>query len=162
LPGETGTPAAKTSDEPRIRWRPITITNPDVARLIDEQLNTGRYTSADEVLLAGLKLLQQRENGTDENISGPPHTDQITNLATLAAECTRDIPDSEWDKIPTDFGQNHDHYLYGTPKRHRWFENSLTPFYWLALLSGRDALHQKAIELSNFYQPRQIVTSEMV
>jgi hypothetical protein len=35
----------------------MTITNTDVARLIEEQLNTSRYTSADEVLLAGLKLL---------------------------------------------------------------------------------------------------------
>jgi uncharacterized protein len=34
--------------------------------------------------------------------------------------------------------------------------------YWIALLNGRDALHQKTVEVSNVYQPRQIVTSEMV
>lgn len=95
----------------------MTITNPDVARLIEEQLNTGRYTSADEVLLAGLKLLQQRENGTSGNPTAIPTAERITNLATLAAEFTKDIPDSEWDKFPTDFAQNIDHYLYGTPKR---------------------------------------------
>jgi len=95
----------------------MTITNPDVARLIEEQLSTGRYTSADEVLLAGLKLLQQRENGKGESASPGGRPDQVTNLADLAAEFTKDIPDSEWDKFPTDFAQNIDHYLYGTPKR---------------------------------------------
>jgi hypothetical protein len=27
------------------------------------------------------------------------------------------IPDEEWDKLPTDLAEQHDHYLYGTPKR---------------------------------------------
>jgi putative addiction module CopG family antidote len=95
----------------------MTINNPDVARLIEEQLSTGRYTSADEVVLAGLKLLQERENGKGENATSRTRTDELTNLAALAAECTKDIPASEWDKFPADFAQNIDHYLYGTPKR---------------------------------------------
>jgi hypothetical protein len=27
------------------------------------------------------------------------------------------IPDEEWDKLPVDGAEQHDHYLYGTPKR---------------------------------------------
>jgi predicted XRE-type DNA-binding protein len=27
------------------------------------------------------------------------------------------VPPGEWDKVPADLGQNHDHYLYGAPKR---------------------------------------------
>ncbi len=27
------------------------------------------------------------------------------------------IPDEEWEKMPTDGSYQHDHYLYGTPKR---------------------------------------------
>jgi hypothetical protein len=27
------------------------------------------------------------------------------------------IPDEEYDKLPTDLSEQHDHYLYGTPKR---------------------------------------------
>jgi hypothetical protein len=27
------------------------------------------------------------------------------------------IPDDEWDKLPVDGAQQHDHYIYGTPKR---------------------------------------------
>ncbi len=30
---------------------------------------------------------------------------------------TDDIPDEEWDKLPTDLASQHDHYIYGTPKR---------------------------------------------
>ena len=32
-------------------------------------------------------------------------------------ERTATIPDEEWDKLPTDLAEQHDHYLYGTPKR---------------------------------------------
>lgn len=34
--------------------------------------------------------------------------------------------------------------------------------YWFALLSPRDALHQKALEVSHTYKAKQISTSEMV
>jgi len=100
----------------------MTITNPDVARLIEEQLSTGRYTSADEVLLAGLRLLQQRENGKAENAKSENGThaapaDESDDLAAIFAEIAKDVPDSEWEKFPADFSQNIDHYLYGAPKR---------------------------------------------
>ena len=32
-------------------------------------------------------------------------------------DLTADVPDEEWDKLPTDLAEQHDHYLYGTPKR---------------------------------------------
>jgi hypothetical protein len=32
-------------------------------------------------------------------------------------ERTAAIPDEEWDKLPTDLAEQHDHYLYGVPKR---------------------------------------------
>jgi Arc/MetJ-type ribon-helix-helix transcriptional regulator len=125
----------------------MTITNPDVARLIEEQLNTGRYTSADEVLLAGLKLLQERENGKEENgkeengtpppapnsaaqreaqrllqqPDGPGPEERTNDMKVVIAmieEISKQVPDSEWEKVPPDFSQNIDHYLYGAPKRY--------------------------------------------
>lgn len=30
---------------------------------------------------------------------------------------TEDIPDEEWEKLPTDLAAQHDPYIYGTPKR---------------------------------------------
>ena len=32
-------------------------------------------------------------------------------------EIFKDVPAEEWAKLPTDLAKNHDHYLYGTPKK---------------------------------------------
>jgi hypothetical protein len=35
----------------------------------------------------------------------------------VIAERVKDIPEEELDKIPHDGAENHDHYLYGAPKK---------------------------------------------
>lgn len=35
----------------------------------------------------------------------------------IIGQAFADIPGEEWEKIPTDGAAEHDHYLYGTPKR---------------------------------------------
>ena len=30
---------------------------------------------------------------------------------------TADVPDEIWEKIPSDGSEQHDHYIYGTPKK---------------------------------------------
>ncbi len=40
----------------------------------------------------------------------------VRSLSEIADELMADVPDSEWDKIPTDLARNLDHYLYGAPK----------------------------------------------
>jgi hypothetical protein len=32
-------------------------------------------------------------------------------------EIYQDVPESEWEKLPSDGSQNLDHYLYGAPKK---------------------------------------------
>ncbi|MBO1350322.1 MAG: DUF2281 domain-containing protein [Hormoscilla sp. GUM202] len=32
-------------------------------------------------------------------------------------EIVKDVPDEVWDSMPTDGALQHDHYLYGTPKK---------------------------------------------
>ncbi len=39
-------------------------------------------------------------------------------LLELMRESTKDIPLEEFEKLPKDGAHQHDHYLYGTPKRH--------------------------------------------
>ena len=34
------------------------------------------------------------------------------------AEITKNVPDEEWAKLPTDGALEHDHYLCGTPKKY--------------------------------------------
>jgi hypothetical protein len=38
-------------------------------------------------------------------------------LLEFAASIPKDIPESELEKLPSDGAVNHDHYLYGAPKR---------------------------------------------
>lgn len=39
-------------------------------------------------------------------------------LWEMMQECIKDVPPEDWDDVPTDGGLNHDHYLYGSPKRY--------------------------------------------
>ena len=36
---------------------------------------------------------------------------------TILEGMERDIPESEWEKLPVDGAEEHDHYLYGSPKK---------------------------------------------
>ena len=38
-------------------------------------------------------------------------------LGEKIKEIVADVPDEVWEKIPNDGSEQHDHYIYGTPKR---------------------------------------------
>lgn len=38
-------------------------------------------------------------------------------LGEKIMELVADVPDEVWDRLPTDGAEQHDHYIYGTPKR---------------------------------------------
>ncbi|MFI5116947.1 MAG: type II toxin-antitoxin system ParD family antitoxin [Terriglobales bacterium] len=85
--------------------------SPDVERLIAEKISTGRYHSADEVVREGLELLQKREN----EARCSPVTGR-ENVAAAFENIASDVPDADWESIPSDLSKNLDHYLYGTHK----------------------------------------------
>ncbi len=37
----------------------------------------------------------------------------------VIAEISSRVPDEEWAKLPADGAENHDHYLYGAPKKQK-------------------------------------------
>ncbi len=39
-------------------------------------------------------------------------------LWELAQECIKDVPPEAFEELPTDGALNHDHYLYGAPKKY--------------------------------------------
>jgi antitoxin ParD1/3/4 len=85
--------------------------SPDVERLIAEKISSGRYHSADELVLEALKLIQERETETQSSPSN-----RSLNLATAFENIAKDVPDSEWASVPSDLSANIDHYLYGVRK----------------------------------------------
>ena len=45
--------------------------------------------------------------------AAPPHKP----IWEVAADIRNSVPDEEWAKLPVDGAEQHDHYIYGTPKR---------------------------------------------
>lgn len=41
----------------------------------------------------------------------------VRPLWEIAEEISSQVPIEEWEKLPTDGAEQHDHYLYGSPKR---------------------------------------------
>ena len=48
---------------------------------------------------------------------GPEGPNVFDRIDAMIEDLTKDIPEEEWAKIPTDLSYNHDHYLYGAPKK---------------------------------------------
>lgn len=41
----------------------------------------------------------------------------VRPLWEIAEEISAQVPLEEWEKVPADGAEQHDHYLYGSPKR---------------------------------------------
>ena len=61
-------------------------------------------------VLSLVEELLKEKNGEQVRVSGPP-------LWEIAEEISSQIPIEEWEKLPPDGAEQHDHYLYGSPKR---------------------------------------------
>ena len=71
--------------------------------------------------LQGLQdqVQRRRENSTateHATRAAGPH-DACPPIWEAFIEASLDIPDEELDRLPTDGAAQHDHYIYGTPKR---------------------------------------------
>jgi Arc/MetJ-type ribon-helix-helix transcriptional regulator len=83
-------------------------------------VHSGRYASVDDAMAEAASLLVQRLE--QEQAQAKPAASQRADLADKPIweeilEATADIPDEVWDSLPTDLAEQHDHYIYGTPKR---------------------------------------------
>jgi hypothetical protein len=52
----------------------------------------------------------------DEEVSDPSG-EVSTPLDIALREIWNEVPDTSWNKLPSDFADPTDHYLYGTPRR---------------------------------------------
>ena len=85
-------------------------------------VHSGRYASLDDAMTEAASLLVQRlkqeqaeaKQATASQAGAAPARKPIWERIL---ERSAAIPDEEWDKLPTDLAEQHDHYLYGTPKR---------------------------------------------
>jgi hypothetical protein len=61
-------------------------------------------------VLSLVEELLKEKNGEQVSVLGRP-------LWEIAEEISSQIPVEEWEKLPPDGAEQHDHYLYGSPKR---------------------------------------------
>jgi hypothetical protein len=63
-----------------------------------------------ERVLSLVEELLREKNGEEARVSARP-------LWEIAEEISSRIPAEEWEKLPPDGAEQHDHYLYGSAKR---------------------------------------------
>lgn len=105
------------------------IVPPEVETSINAAVQSGYIASVDDAMTEAARLLlqqlQQRQaSALPSAISDdqPPliahdDTPKRKPIWERAAELRKSIPAEEWDKVPVDGASQHDHYIYGTPKR---------------------------------------------
>lgn len=75
----------------------------------------GRFKSVDEAMTQAAALLLQE---LDQEQAMPAEVDQADRpIWDQILEMTAAIPEEEFDKLPSDLAEQHDHYIYGTRKR---------------------------------------------
>ena len=85
-------------------------------------VHNGRYASLDDAMAEAAFLLVQRlkQEQAQANPPAPGQTEPVQPEKPIwerILERSAAIPDEEWDKLPVDGAEQHDHYIYGTRKR---------------------------------------------
>ena len=93
---------------------------PHLENSIQAAVHRGHFASLDEAMTRAVTLLL-REIGQEPvtpAAANPADADQTRKpIWERILERSAAIPDEEWDKLPVDGAEQHDHYIYGTPKR---------------------------------------------
>ena len=98
----------------------LTIHLPDdLEKPLRSEVESGHFASIDAAVVQAVRVFLDQRPRTPE---APPTADENGKTAhkpiwEKILELTADIPDEVWEKIPTDSAEQHDHYIYGTPKR---------------------------------------------
>lgn len=81
---------------------------PDIAKEIFEKVSSLSVEQQQDVLRIVEGKLKPREVSEDNR----PIWEIITEISS-------EVPDELWATLPTDGSVNHDHYLYGAPKKYK-------------------------------------------
>jgi Arc/MetJ-type ribon-helix-helix transcriptional regulator len=87
-----------------------------------EAVKGGEFASVDEAMAeAALLLVRQIKQGqTVPDSPAAPQEEPVAGhkpIWEVADELGKSIPAEEWARLPVDGASEHDHYIYGTPKR---------------------------------------------
>src|SRR4051794_22446720 len=92
----------------------------DVESSITAEVLGGQYPSADDAVAEIVRAYFQRRQ-KHAGVAGPasqePPAPPHRPIWEEIQEITAIVPDEVWDTLPPDLSAEHDHYIYGTPKR---------------------------------------------
>ena len=100
----------------------MTIHLPEnIERSLLAAVQSGRFASLDDAMTEAASILLNKLD-REQMANSPAIHEGVAASAykpiwERIPERSAAIPDEEWDKLPTDLAEQHDHYLYGTPKR---------------------------------------------
>jgi Arc/MetJ-type ribon-helix-helix transcriptional regulator len=80
-------------------------------------VQSGRYASLDDAMCEAASLLIERLKQEKAQAKQPEVEPAHKPIWEKILERSAAIPDEEWDKLPVDGAEQHDHYIYHTPKR---------------------------------------------
>ena len=90
---------------------------PHIESSIQAAVQCGRFASLDEAMTEAATLLVQRLNQEQAQATPAAASQGGKPIWEVFQELSATVPDEVWDALPTDLSQQHDHYIYGTPKR---------------------------------------------
>jgi Arc/MetJ-type ribon-helix-helix transcriptional regulator len=94
----------------------------DVESSINAAVRSGHFASLDDAMTEAAHLLLQKLNQGQAMADKPAVSEEAIVPAhkpiwEVFQEISARVPDEVWDALPTDLSEQHDHYIYGTPKR---------------------------------------------
>ena len=94
---------------------------PDIESSIQAAVHSGQFASRrrrhDRSRVPARSTAQAGAGPSGPGGSNRPMPQTRKPIWERILERTAAIPDEEWDNLPTDLAEQHDHYIYGTPKR---------------------------------------------
>ena len=88
---------------------------------IREAVHSGQFPSIDDAMAEAARLLlsqlKQRPVAPPPTGGEKPAVAPHKPIWEEIQELTAGISDEVWDNLSTDLSEQHDHYIYGTPKR---------------------------------------------
>ncbi len=90
---------------------------PDIESSVQAAVHSGHFVSFDAAMTEAASLLLERLRQERPQAAPPEATPAYKPIWEEFEEIAATIPHEEWQKLPVDGAEQHDHYIYGTPKR---------------------------------------------
>ena len=86
----------------------------DLEEFIQQELAQGTYRSEAELVADAVRLLREHHQRRERR---PHNGAPAVPIWEAFEDSLNEIPEEELDRLPSDAAEEHDHYIYGTPKK---------------------------------------------